>query len=258
MSASSGMGVLGNRPLWWWVLLSFAVHLGIIWLLGERPAPRAPVEETFRTTLAENIAPVAARLPDYEDPQLFALPSPRGFSGAGWLRAGPLTHAFHEWADEQRWLALPVESLGGAFIQYVRLLTEPPPPMPRKMEPVLQPLVSDVTVDWVAGQSRLRVEGPLSGRLLQPAPQPPNLQHKEVLRPSVVELTVDERGRVFSAILVGESGWTTADELALELARQLQFQPAVTAGITLGRMVVEWHVQPPPKPAPSGVSPVTP
>ncbi|MCX8157200.1 MAG: TonB family protein [Verrucomicrobiae bacterium] len=256
MSGSPASAPMLRRPLWFWVGLSFIAHLAVIWLLGERPSPPPAGEEAFRTALAENLAAWAARLPDYDDPQIFALPSLRGFSGAGWLRAAPVRHEFHEWSDEQRWLPLPVEQLGSTFAQYVRVLTEPAPPLPRKAEPALLPLVADVAFDWAPARSRVRLEEKLSRRLAGALPEPPVLAHKEVLRPSVVELVIDEEGRVFTAAILGESGLPAADEAALELARQLQFQPAPGGGLLRGRLTVDWHVQPLTQPLP-GTAPAT-
>jgi hypothetical protein len=70
------------------------------------------------------------------------------------------------------------------------------------------------------------------------------MTHKDILRPSIVELLVDERGHVFAATLVGESGLAIADEAALELARGLDFRPVAQPGLVTGRMTVEWMVQP--------------
>lgn len=245
MTNPSSPTCLRRRPLWFWVGLVFLAHVAIVWLLGERPVPPASEENHFRTVLAENIAPLVARLPDYDDPQIFALPSPRGFSGAGWLRMAPARHEFHEWSDEQRWLPLPMEQLGRTFMNYVRLLTEPAPSIPRKSEPIWQPLVADLALDWVPARSRIRLEEPLAKRLKGALPTPPVLEHKEVLRSSVVELIIDERGRVFAASLVAESGWPAADGAALDLARQLQFQSRPEGVLTRGRMTVDWQVLPP-------------
>ncbi|WCJ60782.1 energy transducer TonB [Fontisphaera persica] len=243
MKPMLSMHGMPGRRLWFWLGVSFAAHLAVIWLLGERPRLPSPETDVFRTVLTENLAPLAARLPDYDDPQVFALPSPRGFSGSGWLRAKAQAHEYHEWMDEQRWLPLPVDQLGQTFIQHVRLLTEPTPPMPRKAEPVLSPLVTDLVMDWAPARSRLQLEGALAARLKTPLPAAPTLAHKEVLKPTILELMVDERGHVFSALVLGESGLPAADELAVQLARQLDFQPAASPGLVSGRLVVVWQVQ---------------
>lgn len=245
MIALPSIASLRQRPLWFWVVVSFLAHLAVIWLVGERQGSSRPPVAPFHATLAENVAPLAARLPDYDDPQLFTLPSLRGFSGAGWLRFNEPRHDFYEWLDEQRWLPLPVELLGQTFVQHVRLLTEPASFTPRKVEPLLQPIMADLATDWAPQRSRLRVEAPLAGRLQPPVPEPPSLTHKEVLSPTVVELLVDERGHVFTAVVVAESGLPAADHLALDLARQLSFQSTSTPGLTCGQMTVEWFTLPP-------------
>lgn len=258
MTVRSSIRALGGRSFWWWVGLSFLAHVAVIWLLGERPAPLSPGGDAFHTVLAENFGPLAARLPDYEDPQIFALPSPRGFSGDGWLRASTPPHEFHEWLEEQRWLPLPVEQLGHTFVEHVRLLTQPPLPTLRKAEPVLQTLMTDLSLDWAPVRSRLKLAEPLASRLIPPAPEPPVMVHKDLLRPSLVELLVDERGHVFAATLVGESGLASADETALNLARQLNFRPVPEPGLKVGRLTVEWYVQPSTNSVPAARAPAAP
>jgi hypothetical protein len=188
---------------------------------------------------------MVAGMADFDDPALFALSSPRGFSGRAWLQWPQFPHQYREWAEEQRWLALPVDDLGEVFVKYVRdTMTQPLAMSEKPVPPLAAPEVERPA--WLAVQSSLRVEGALTTRKMLHRPALPNWPRNEVLERSTVQAVVDERGRVISAILLTESGLPAADQAALHLTRELVFDKLTPpAGLTMGKLIFDWHTVPP-------------
>lgn len=227
------------------IIFSFAVHLVLIWLFGERPRPTSGAPLPFQMAMSELGGHLAAARTDFDDPVLFALPSRRGFSASGWLHHPLPNHFFHEWQDEQRWLALPTGQLGASFVQYVRSATEHPPPPSEKAQPILAMSTTDVTPDWLPGQSRVRMEGVLRSRLLHPLPTAPPWPNRDILAPSVAELLVDEKGRILTAVVIRESGNPVADARILTMIRDLSFASApLGSGLAMGQFIVDWITVP--------------
>jgi hypothetical protein len=245
MSATANTLAWSRRKWMGLITASFLAHLVLIGLLGERAKPGLANPAPFQARLAESLAPALAQQPDFDDPVLFALPSLRGFSAAGWLERPDLNHDFHEWAEEQRWMALPVDRLGRDFIQYVRSLTDRSAPPPEKAEPALALRTTEMPDDWLPKHSRVRLEGPLLARLSGPLPEAPAWQHQDILLPTVAELLVDEKGRVFSVAILAESGSLTADEQVAAMAGTLRFSPARSgASLVAGQFTVQWVTLP--------------
>jgi hypothetical protein len=230
----------------WLALIAacFAAHVGLIALLGARPTPPPAPPKPFRAALTESLAPWVAHHPDYEDPALFALPSHQGFSGIGWLRIPTESHQYHEWSEEQRWLAFASENMGETFVQYVRDLTGRPLALTEKQSPVLIAPNIPAAADWLRKNSSLRVEGPLAGRRLLVTPVLPVWPHSDVLDHTVAQAMVDQRGWVIAVTLLEESGLPAADRFALEAVRELMFEKSATPGLTSGKLVFEWQTSP--------------
>lgn len=252
-----------EAPPWsrqrWAVVVSavFALHLGALFLLSSRaekvqhrPASRAAVRwltspELARTTLDALLL---------NDPTLLAMASPRGFSGAAWLRPQPPTYRVSEWTDTERSLAQPTNSLGGAFQPLASgsqaLLFDPArkPAAPAPAVAVAQPALRTA--------SRLRVEGPVRGRLLVAAPVLRSWPHTDVLADSRVQVFVNAEGLLFSPRLISNGGrhpaQRAADQHALDLARAIRFEPMPTTtgsrspALMEGTLVFEWHTTEPP------------
>lgn len=223
-----------------WIAASFAAHLGLIWLLAERPGLPPPSGPRFQATLAESLSTALARLPEFDDPALFALPSARGFSGAGWMRLPPLEHQYHEWTEDQRWLMPSASEYGQAFVSYVRAATSRPLAMTEMSPPEVAAPEIPARPDWLPQRSTLRITGLLAARRLLRQPALPVWPGDDVLARTEVQVMVDERGRVIAANLLAECGLPAADRRAVDLARECAFAQMPNAGLTVGNLVFEW------------------
>ena len=67
----------------------------------------------------------------------------------------------------------------------------------------------------------------------------PSLPYNDVIKPSRVQVLVDEQGNVASDVLLGSSDYDAADQKALELARTARFVPS--PGLMFGEMIFNWH-----------------
>jgi hypothetical protein len=145
-------------------------------------------------------------------------------------------------------LALTIEQLGAALVRHV----ETNPPMLHTFEPIAPPLTAvllPVENEFSREPARLRVIGNLAGRPVRNAPASLPLQpvpEGVVLTNTVVQVLVEPRGQVVSAVLIPPgSGVKATDQNALQFARNLRFQavdPAATA--TVGRLIFEWQPLP--------------
>lgn len=153
------------------VLVILGLHLGALLLASPRQdtTPRRPeARAAVRWLTSPNLARTTLDALLLNDPTLLAMASPRGFSGAAWLRPQAPTYRASEWVDTERSLAQPTNSLGSAFHLLASgtqaLLFDParkpaaPPPAVAVVQPALRTA------------SRLRIEGPLRSRPLVSAP----------------------------------------------------------------------------------------
>jgi hypothetical protein len=232
--------------VWRWVaylVIAFGLHLGLIFALGDRkPLPPRPVKNAaaLQTTFARS------EWQQLDDPTIFALPHPRGFAGATWLRLPQIAVVPFRWTEAPRLLALPVAQLGAIFLQHAE--TNAPPI--RQMEIAAPPLTGVLApgdVEAPRPPAALRVNAGLAGRPFRNAPFPLPLQPAtDNLTNSVVQILVDARGQVISTRLIPPgSGLPAADQEAVKIARSLRFD-AVDAStpLTVGRLIFEWQGQP--------------
>ena len=240
----------GGWPLSRWLMLIalvFVAHLALISTFGARKpaAPRAVTnvpELKFAASSEEWLA--------LNDPTLFAQPNLAGFAGPAWLEPPHVPFHQQEWTESPRWLELPVAELGNTFSQFMltnrfvisQFESKPPARFIAPVAPVEPTL---------AKASTLRIEGGLTRRRLL---TPINLQswpNDDVLAPSTVQALVDAKGNVVSVVLLSASGLDAANQHALELVRAARFAPST--GMTIGRLVFDWHtVAPPATNAPAG------
>lgn len=237
-----------SSKTWWsrgrwlgWVVLVFAAHVALLFIFGTRKpvTPRAPADvPTF--TLADRSSEWLA----LNDPTLFARPHPRDFSPAAGSQTLLTNQPSFRWPEEQCWLLAPTGELGMVFDQFMQtnrftgyeLRLKPPAAFDVPAIPV---------APGFAPTSTLRVAGALAPRPLLNPVIPPSIPYADVLNPSIVQVVVDPAGNVVSTTLLPPgSGLDDADQRALELARALRFAPA--AGLTLGRVIFNWHIVPPP------------
>ncbi len=190
---------------------------------------------------------VSAKLLDDElrnaDPTFLAIPGQDAFSRSAEV-AIPLTeYALNEYPDAPVWL--PIDSA----IQIPRLIAPPVPRLPT--EPLQIPGEQSAphllpTHSWVESrQPGRKLVGPII---------PSTWTSSEVLRPTVVGVSVNELGEVLSARIIESNGLATADEEALALSRLARFEPLESANLSLGDhgtitswewLTFHWLVRPP-------------
>jgi len=254
-----------SRQFWiWGFVFLFLVHAFAIFWFADRREGR-PVWQKPAAFLYLSSEPEMDRrvtdLAALQEPTLFALPHPRGFSGSAWLNFRPQVPTLNDTSAPPEWLALPLEQLGGVLNAYSA--TNRP-----SEEQLLASLRATRTVEVripdepVMTTTTIRVEGPLASRRLLGTPPLPSAAHTDVLRPTVVVVSVNGDGVVETASLAGESGLNTADARAVTLARRVEFEPApirdarvrTTAPPTIGRLIFTWHVVSPTNAAPATAS----
>lgn len=228
-----------------YLLLAFGLHIGLIFVLGDRqPLEARPVRNA--ATLQTMSHP--SEWLELHDPTIFALPHPRGFAGTTWLRRPQITFAPFRWTEPPRLLALTVEQLGAALVRHV----ETNAPVLHTFEATAPPLTAVLLPaedEFPRGPARLRVTGNLAGRAMRNAPESLPLQpvpDAAVLTNNVVQVLVEPRGQVISAVLIPPgSGVKATDQNALRLARNLRFQAVDPATpTTVGRLIFEWQTLP--------------
>ncbi|MEQ2009826.1 MAG: hypothetical protein ABMA26_23830 [Limisphaerales bacterium] len=261
MNGGSSESPPWSRQRWAGVVLAvFILHLGALFLLSsrhEKVQPRADSRAAVRwlTDPAGARKTLDALL--LNDPTLLAMASPRGFSGAAWMRPQSPAYRVSEWTDTERSLAQPTNSLGGAF-QQLAAASQPPifdparkPAAPASAVAVAQPALRTA--------SRLRVEGSASRRPIIHAPPLRSWPHADVLSDSRVQVFVTDEGLLFSPRLTGggmkAAAQRAADQHALDLARAIRFEPLPKSTGSRpvahieATLVFEWHTTEPPAPS---------
>lgn len=252
MSAALAQPRPWPRRRWWGLVgLVFVVQLSLIlWLSDRAPIRTRPPAAAPALLLAGNSSAEVLAL---KDPTLFALPHRQGFSGPAWLRIPTQKFPVFEWTEEPQFLSLPTRHLGEDF----RRLTETnelysletsPRPQPELMLPELPRAAIS------PAQSTLRIEGELASWRLVAPPALPSWEHTDLLTNSIVQAVIDAEGKPVSVTLLTRSGLKAADDLALELAREMRFNPPGSSGVegsrrpetrlTWGKLIFEWRTLP--------------
>lgn len=241
------------------VLVVFSLHFAAFHLLSPRAGSVAqPAESGLKVRWLSN-PELARRTLDMlllDDPTLLAMASPRGFSGAAWLRPQPQDFRTSEWTDTERSLAQPTQSLGGAF----RLVASAGPQT--VFNPARKPVAVAASGVGLAPvelreASRLLVQGEASRRSLVKAPALRSWPHTDVLGDTRVQVLVSDEGLVFSPRLAGATAarnpvQRAADLHALDVARTLRFAPVPKAAsqgpgaLVEGTLIFQWHTVEPP------------
>ena len=228
------------------ILLAFLVHVALIFSFGTKKqvVPQAVKNNVPHLSLASH----ADELIQLENPALFALPNPRDFATAVWLKTPGVTLPSFRWTEAPRWLPLTGESLGAAFNGFMQTNVFETPPLEFKSPPQFILPVASIP-SGLPTNSTLLVSHTLAARQLLFQPPLPSLPLNDVVAPSRVRVLVDTTGNVLSAILVPsgnslESAGRSddADSEALVLARSLRFKPA--AHLTFGEVIFYWHTIP--------------
>ncbi len=224
------------------IAVVFGLHVGLIYALGSRkPIGLRPVKNAPVVTLTSSLN----EFQRLDDPTLFALPHPRGFAAATWLRLPQIVFAPFRWTESPRMLALPVHQLGETFRHFANTNFNPGfdfQSLPAVRSTTVEPIES---FDISPRESRLRIIGDLAKRRL--LNEPSALQSWSAADPltnTLVSVFVDWRGDVFSPVVQRPgSGSKDADQFALKLALAAKFSKGQKNSDTLtrGLLIFEWQ-----------------
>lgn len=226
-----------------WLTIVFALHIGLFLGLGNhKPIPQRPVKNavTLQPVLGMN------EFLELNDPTVFAGPHPRGFAGSTWLRPPTIPYPVFRWTDPPRLLALATDQLGTLF----QLQPDATAPAGRAIEIAPTPnrtILPPLAPPPAPTHSTVRVTGDLARlKWENPPDQLPLIRTAEELTNTLVQVTVDESGRVFSAVLLpAGSRSKDADQRALKLATDARFAPpGPTPQMTMGTLIFEWQTEP--------------
>jgi len=226
------------------IALALGLHVALIFIFGTKKpiVPRAvgPVPHLRLADRADEFIALT-------DPTLFALPHANDFSAAVWLKTPAIPPTTNRWTEPPGELPAP-EKLGAAFGEFMRTNRFAELPLDFKPEPKL----SEATVPFETAlppATTLQIAGSLAQRRLLHQIELPSLPCNDVIAPSRVQALVDEAGNVVSVVLLpsdnsleGAGHYDVADQLALQLARQLRFAPAPQ--LMFGRIIFNWHTVP--------------
>ena len=113
-----------NRQRWCGaVALLFLAQLALLFVFSEKPpAPAVVPTAGARITLLldPNVNRQVLETLGASDPALFALASPKSFSGPGWLNVPPRQHRLQEWTEPNPALAPNPPLVGGLFSAFLR------------------------------------------------------------------------------------------------------------------------------------------
>ncbi len=221
------------------VALVFMAHVFLVFLLGTKKTTlRRPVLRAPQFTL---IAP-GNELVALTDPTLFAVPDIDEFAPAAWAQPPNFNPPFFRWMEESppylEALNQPFGTELKAFLQTNRLTIGN-----LDFKPAATFIVPPAAMESVLpDHSMFKLTGDLARRSLRHPIVVPSLDYNDILKPSVVQVLVNAKGEVVSAVLLTSTEYEQADQLALKLSREAQFAPA--AGLELGKIVFIWHTVP--------------
>lgn len=226
-----------------WLIVVFALHLGLfVGLRDRKPITPRPVQNAI------SLQPVVGRSEflDLLDPTVFAGPHLRGFAGSTWLRAPHIPYPTFRWTEPPRFLALATDQLGTLFHPQ----PQPPANAGREIKIVPTPnltVLPPLTPPPAPASSAVRVTGDLATLKWENRPDNlPLIRAPDELTNTLIQVTVDESGRVFSPILLPPGSRSKdADQRALKLAADARFAPtSKTPQITMGLLIFEWQPEP--------------
>ena len=232
----------------WGVAAVLAAQVLLVLSLSDRsPVRRREPASEFRLALvpAPGAGSAFMELEALADPTLFALPSGRGFAGAGWRRGTEFNYQSRDWPEPLHWLTNQAEFPGPSQFRDAPAngrLVGLDKPGPRVTEATPAPLP-------MPGKSALRLDGPIACRGLRSIPELPSIVHSNLLADSTVRVGVQSDGYVFSAVIAQSSDLKAADDQALAIAQAARFEPvqraAGTSGppaLSWGELIFRWHV----------------
>jgi TonB family protein len=177
------------------------------------------------------------------DPTYLALPGRDAFSRTAERTIPRAEYKPNEYREAPVWMKASPE---------IRFPQIPAPQAPHLPIPPVR-LTGDRTASRLLPAASW-VEPRMPGRKLAAPIVPPTWTTTDVLRPTVVEVSVTAYGEVISARLVESNGLAVADEAAMELARRARFE-ALPSGPSLAGdrgdivgwewLVFHWHTRSP-------------
>lgn len=229
----------------WLLLLSlaFLAHIALIYTLGNH---RPVVERKVKNDVRMQIAFARTELMELQDPTVFARPHVHGFAASTWLKPPEIALPTFRWTEPPRLLALATEQLGASFLNQSPDI--PTTRLPLKIAPLPTFSVLLPQTAPSSAPSSFRVAGSLANwKLASSFPALPLQRARDGLTNSIVQVTVDDSGQVFSATLLPPgSGLTEADQFALKIAATTRFiPPDGKSPLTVGNLIFEWQSVPP-------------
>jgi TonB family protein len=178
------------------------------------------------------------------DPTLFARPNAHDAVTAFWRRAPVVTQPDFSWNEAPHYLPPTPGDFGAGLGEYVRSREAVEFPLNFKPEPKLdEPAATFAAV--LPQATTGKITGDLAQRQLLTTDKLhtlPSLPRNDVIAPTKVQALVDLTGNVASVVVLESSGDSAADQLAVQLARNLRFAP--TTSLTFGEITFTWHTVP--------------
>jgi TonB family protein len=207
------------------------------------PVPPAPNRLRLELPLSSTFSPNFADEFPGADPTYLALPGRDAFSRTSERALPKAEYKPTEYQEAAVWMKATRE---------IHLPQIPAPETPHLPVPPIR-LNGERTADRLMPGASW-VETRMPGRKLAHPIVPPTWTTTDVLRPTVVEVSVTAFGEVISARLVDSNGLAVADESALELARRARFE-ALPSGPALATdrgdvvgwewLIFHWHTRSP-------------
>lgn len=243
---------------WRWFVTIFLLTLAQGFFLHMVVRPQsAPLVESKPTSVFVWVTSTGAQeavgnLPWVSSPMLFAGESDGAFSQAAARQLPRTGYPLSAWSPSSQWLNDPQSRL------LPNIASVAPPPSSRLRIPTAGYIgaATKATPLPRRQESAILLDPRLNGRRLLNAVVAPVLPGAELQGPSVVEVTIDIRGTVVSTRLIGGSGNAPADSLAIQLARQLRFEPTPTDADLpdWGQVTFQWATLAPPSSSPPPVN----
>ena len=227
-----------------WVLVVFGLQAGLLFWASRQAPSRPGTESSSGILMVEGTDHTLFHEMANEDPELLSQPNPRGFSET-WLKPKPLAHQPHRWSPPDIELPYPSNLILAPLV--AALASNAPPRAVAYMKPSPKLFPMDVPSLELRRSNWLEIGGDLRNRpLAKSVPLISTWNHKELLKPTVVQVMVDADGVVFTGSLIGHSGHDIADKVALEFALQtVRFQRLTNAPsdapLATGDLIYHWQ-----------------
>ena len=227
-----------------WVLVVFGIQAGFLFWVSRQAPPRSEPKSSSGIQLIEGANHKVLQEMAHEDPELLSQPNPWGFSET-WLKPKPFEHQPHRWSPPDIELSYPSNLIIAPLME--ALASNAPPRAVAYLKPSPKLFPMDVPSLELRRSNWLEITGDLRSRpLAKSVHLISTWNHKELLKPTVVQVMVDADGVVFTGSIISRSGHDIADKVALEIALQsVRFQRLTNAShdapLTTGDLIYHWH-----------------